>query len=98
MIQCNSLNAKLSNSELNNLKSGIANVTKVTLNFSSNVISHSNNETNFSPYLLLTDTQVSRFPKAFANNSSANIKSSKTQPFKTIQLGRDQHSGLHLNF
>ena len=31
-------------------------------------------KTNFSHELLLADTQVSRFYKAFGNNSSANIK------------------------
>ena len=36
MTQYNTLNVKLSNSQLNKLKSGIKNNTKVTLNFSSN--------------------------------------------------------------
>ena len=39
----------------------------------------SNDETNFPHKLLLTDGQASRLRKAFANNSSANIKISKTQ-------------------
>ena len=38
-----------------------------------------NNEYNFPHKLLLTNTQVLRLREAFANNSSANIKSSKTQ-------------------
>ena len=50
------------------------------------------NETNFPHQLLLTNTQVSNLHKAFANNSSANIKLSKTQLLKMIQsegfLGR----------
>ena len=37
------------------------------------------NENNFPNKLLLTNTQVSNLLKAFANNSSANIKLSKTQ-------------------
>ena len=41
------LSVKLSNSELNKLKSGIKIGTKVTLNFSSNLVRNSNNETNF---------------------------------------------------
>ena len=43
---------------------------------------------NFSHELLLTNTQVSRFRKASANNSSisANIKSSKTQFYKMGEL------------
>ena len=46
-----------------------------------------NDETNFPHKLLLTNTQVSRLPKAFANNSSANIKLSKTQLFKIVPSG-----------
>ena len=37
--------------------------------------------------LLLTNTQVSKLPKAFANNSSSNIKSSKTQLHKIVKSG-----------
>ena len=62
------------NSQLNKLKSGIKNGTEVTLNLSSNVIGDSNDAINFPQRLLLTDTQVSRLRKAFANGSSANIK------------------------
>ena len=47
----------------------------------------SNDEINFSQKLLLTDTQVSRIRKAFANGLSANMKLSKTQLPKMIQLG-----------
>ena len=79
MTQYNTINLKLSNSQLNKLKSGIKNGTEVTLNFSSNVTSNSNDETNFPHKLLLTNTHVSRPPKAFVNNSSVNIKLSKIQ-------------------
>ena len=37
--------------------------------------------------LLLTNTQIFRFSKAFENNSSANIKLSKTQLHKIGQSG-----------
>ena len=40
---------------------------------------------NFLHKLLLTNTQVSRLCKAFVNNSSANIKWSKTQLHKIGQ-------------
>ena len=73
MTQCNSLNVKLPNSKLNKLRSGIKNSTEVTLKISSNIVGDSNNEYNFPHKLLLTNTQVSKFRKAFANNSSANI-------------------------
>ena len=72
MTQYNSLNVKLSNSQLNKLKSGTKNGIDVTLNLSSNVVGVSNDETNFPHKLLLTDTQVLRLHKAFANNSSTN--------------------------
>ena len=42
MIHYNSLNVKLSNSQLNKLKSGIK-----TLNLSSNMVGDPNDETNF---------------------------------------------------
>ena len=78
----------MSNSKLNKLKTGIKNGTEVTLNLSSNVIGDSNDETNFPHKLLLTDRQVSKLCKAFANNSSANIKLSKTQISKIVQSGQ----------
>ena len=76
---------KLSNSQLNKLKSAIKNESEVVLRLSSNMIG--NNETNFPHELLLTDRQVSNVRKAFANNSSIDIKLSKTQLSKMIQLG-----------
>ena len=78
MTQYNMLNVKLSNSLLNQVKSAIKNETEVTLNFSS--------LTN-TQILLLTKTQVSKLCKACANNSSANIKLSKTKLHKIRQLG-----------
>ena len=53
--------------------------TAEALNLSSNAIGDSDDKTNFRHKLLLTDRQVLRLRKAFANNSSANIKLSKTQ-------------------
>ena len=94
MTQYSTLNIKLSNSQLNKLKSGIKNGTEVTLNLSSNVIRNSNDETNFPHKLLLTDTQVSKTCKALANDSSANIKFSKTQ-LSEIQSGRFLFSVLN---
>ena len=87
MTQYNTLNIKLSNSQLNKLKSPINNETEVTLDLSSNLIGNCNDETNFPPKLLLTDTQVSKICKTFANSSSVNIKFSKTQLSKIVQLG-----------
>ena len=72
------------NSQFIQLKLGIKNDTKVTLNLSSNFIG----KTNFPHKLLLTNTQISRIYKAFGNNSSAIIKLSKTQLHKIRHLGR----------
>ena len=85
MTQYNSLNVKLSNSQLNKLKSAIKNEAEVILRLSSNMIG--DNETNFPHELLLTNRQVSNLRKSFANNSSADIKLSKTQLSKMIQSG-----------
>ena len=79
MTQYSTLNVKFSNSQLNNiLKSGVKTDTEVTLKLSSNIAADSNDENNFSHNLLWTNTQVSKLFKAFANNSSANLKLSKT--------------------
>ena len=77
MTQYNTLNIKLSNSQLNKLKSGIKNTTKVTLKISSSVAGDSNDKNNFLHKLLLTNTQVTKFCKAFANNSLTGINLSK---------------------
>ena len=60
------------------MKSAIKNGTKVTLNLLSNIVGDSNEENNFPHKLLLTNKQVSELCKAFANNSLADIKLSKT--------------------
>ena len=85
MTQYNSLNVKLSNSQLNKLKSAIKNETEVVLRLSSNMIG--DNESNFPHKLLLINRQVSNLRKAFTNYLSANIKLSKTQLSKMIQSG-----------
>ena len=82
MTQYKTLNVKFSNSQLNKLKLGIKNGTAVTLALSSNDVGDSNDGKNFPHKLLLTNTQVSRLHKAFANGSSANIKSSKRNCIK----------------
>ena len=55
MAQYNSLNVKLSNSQLNKLKSTIKNETDVILRLSLNMVGHSDDETNFPHKLLLTN-------------------------------------------
>ena len=85
MTQYDSLNVKLTNSQLNKFKSAIKNETETVLRLSSNMIG--DNETNFSQKLLLTNRQVWNLRKAFANNSSTGIKLLKTQLSKMIQSG-----------
>ena len=61
----------------------IKNGTEVTLKISSNVVGDSNDENNFPHKLLLINAQFLSFREAFPNNSSADIKLSKTQLHKT---------------
>ena len=68
MTQYNSLNVKLSNSQHNKLKSAIKNETEIILGMSSNMIDNSDDQTNFSHELLLTNRQVANLRKSFANN------------------------------
>ena len=72
MSQYNSLNVKLSNSQLNKLKSAIKNETEVVLRFSSNMICSSDD--NFPYNLLLTNRQIVNLRKAFPNYLSTDIK------------------------
>ena len=85
MTQYNSLNVKLSDSQLNKLKSAMKTESEIVLRSSPNMIG--DNETNFPHQLLLTNRQVANIRKAFANNSSIDIKLSKTQLSKMIQSG-----------
>ena len=87
MNQDNTLNVKLSNSQLNKLKLRIKNGSEVILNFSQSVIGNSNDETTFLHKLLLTNKQVLRIYKAFENNSPAITKLSKTQLSKEDKPG-----------
>ena len=88
MTQYNSLNVKLSNLQLNILKSAMKNESDIFLSPSSNTIGDSNDKINFSLELLLNNRQVAYLCKDFANNLKTNIKLSKTQLSKLIQSGR----------
>ena len=87
MTQYNSLSVKLSNSQLNKLNSAIKTETDVILRLSSNIIGNSDDETNFSHKLLLTNRQVANLPKAFANHTSTEIRLSKVQLTKMQKGG-----------
>ena len=51
------------------------------------MVGNSNDNTNFPHKLLLTDRQVANIRKAFANNSSPDVKFSKSQLLKMSQSG-----------
>ena len=63
MTQYNSLNVKLSNSQLNKLKSAIKNETDVVSRISSGMVGNSNDNTNFPHKLLLTVGKLHVFVK-----------------------------------
>ena len=85
MKQYNSLNVKLSNSQLNKWKSAIKNETGVFLRLSLNIVG--DDETNFPYKLLLTNRQVKNPRKAFADKSPTDINLSKTQLSKMVKSG-----------
>ena len=87
MTQYNSLNVQLSNSKLNKLKSAIKNGTDLVLRSSSNIVGNSNDETNFRHKSLLTNRQILSIRKAFANQTSVDIKLSKAQLTKMQKVG-----------
>ena len=86
MIEYNHLNTKLSNSQLNKLKSAIKNENDVVTRLSPNMIGDFNDKGNFQHELLLTGRQVSSIRKAFDNNSSVDIF--KTSIIKTDTIRR----------
>ena len=87
MTHYNALNVKLYNPQNSKLKYGVKDGTEVTLKLSSNAVSGSNDATSFPQKLLLTSKQVSMLSKAFPNNSSANVKLSKTRLHETGKSG-----------
>ena len=86
MTQYNSLNVKLSNSQLNKLKSATKNEADVVLRLSSDMIDNSDDETDFPHKLLLTNRQVANISKAFANHTSTDIKLSKAQLTEMLKV------------
>ena len=65
MTQYNSLNVKLSNLQLNKLKSAMKNETDVVLRLPSNMIANSSDETNCPYNLLSTNRLVTNLRKPF---------------------------------
>ena len=81
------MNVKLSNSQLNKLKSTIKNGTDVVLRLSSNMIDNSKDETNFPDKLLPVNRQVANLCRAFAKHTSTNVNLSKTAGSSAADAG-----------
>ena len=85
MTQYNNLNEKLSNLQIEKLKSAIRNKTEVVLILSSKMTG--DDETNFSHKFLLTNRQILNLWKTIADKSSIDIKFSKAHISRTKQSG-----------
>ena len=82
-IDYNKVNVKLSDSQLNKLKTAVKNQTGVTLRMNIKMF----NGNNLPHKLLLTTRQRTKLRNAFENNKSIDIKLSKAQISKIIQSG-----------
>ena len=83
MVEYNTVNAKLSNSQLNKLKSAVKNRQGTTLRVNSKIF----NRNNLPHELLLTTRQTTKLRNAIESNMSTDIKLSKAQISKIIQSG-----------
>ena len=86
MVEYNTVNAKLPDSQLNKLKSAVKNRQGTTLRMNTRIFSAN----NLPHALLLTTRQITKLRNAIENNMSTDIKLSKAQISKIIQSG-----GLH---
>ena len=86
-IKDNSLNVRLSNSQLNKLKPAIKNKKEAIWDYHQICIGNSNDKINYLHELLLTKKHTANLCKSFASNSSNDIKLSKTQISKMIKSG-----------
>ena len=83
MVEYNTVNVKLSNSQLNKLKSAFKNKQGTTLRMNARMF----NGNNLLHELLLTTRQITKLRNAIENNLQTDIKSSKAQVSKIIQSG-----------
>ena len=83
MVECNTVNARLSNSQLNKLKRAVKNKQGTILRVNDEIF----NENNLSHELLLTTRQTTKLRNAIENNLQTDIKLRKTQISKIIQSG-----------
>ena len=83
MVEYNTVNVKLSDSQLNKLKSAVKNRLGTTLRMNTRIFSAN----NLPHELLLTTRQTTKLRNAIENNMSTDIKLSKPQISKIIQSG-----------
>ena len=83
MVEYDTVNAKLSNSQLNKLKSAVKNKQGTTLRINAKMF----NGNNLLHELLLTTRQTTKLRNAIENNLQTDIKLSKAQISKVIQSG-----------
>ena len=83
MVENNTINAKLSDSQLNKLKSAVKKKQGTTLRMSATMLSAN----NLPHELLLTTRQTTKPRNAIENNMATDIKLSKAQISKIIQSG-----------
>ena len=83
MVEYNTVNAKVSNSQLNKLKSDVKNKQGTTLRMNARMF----NGNNLPHELLLTTRQTTKLRNAIENNLETDIKLSKAQISKIIQFG-----------
>ena len=83
MVEYNKVNVKLSDSQLNKLKTATKTQTGLTLRMNIKIF----NGNNLPHELLLTTRQTTKLRNAFENNMSTDIKLSRAQLSKIIQSG-----------
>ena len=81
MVECNTINAKLSDLQLNKLKSAVKNKQGTTLRMSARMF----NGNNLTHELLLTTRQTTKLRNAIENNMATDINLNKAQISKIIQ-------------
>ena len=82
MVEYNTINVKLPDSQLNKLKSTVKNKPGTTLRMSARMFSANN-----LPHELLLTTRQTKLRNAIENNMATDIKLSKAQKSKIIQSG-----------
>ena len=82
MVEYNKVNTKLSDSQLNNLKTTIKNQTGVTLTMNIKMF----NGNNLSHELLLTTRQTTKLKNTSKNNMSIDIKLSRAQISQILSM------------